>query len=150
MGAPGGHDAPLQDATRSPIVPPVMRLPASPLLRLALSLAILAGSPPRVVLCLGSDGHRAIESVDASCCGGTTRSRGMTSSCARTCTDLPLSLGVGVRDPERGAVTLDRTATVVSGDIAAPPAAWVFTRLGGGAAPPRHLAHHPRSTVLLC
>jgi hypothetical protein len=127
-----------------------MCLPASPLLRLVLSLCILAGSVPRVVLCLGSDGHRAIESLDASCCGGATSSAGMASRCSRTCTDLPLSLGVGVRESERGGLNINRPATPVPGDIATSPAACVLTRLGGGAASPRPLAHHPRSIVLLC
>jgi hypothetical protein len=127
-----------------------MRVPASVLLRLVLSLGIFAaGSAPRVVLCLGSDGHRAIESLDASCCGATTSSAGMATRCARTCKDLPLSLTVGVRDSERGRPNIDRAATAVPGDVATLPAARVFTRLGA-AAPPRRLAHHPRSTILLC
>jgi len=128
-----------------------MRLPASMLLRLVLSLGIfVAGFAPRVVLCLGSDGHRAIESLDAPCCRGATSSTGMDGRCARSCTDLPLCLGIGVRDSGHGGPTIDRPATPVPSDSATSLPARVCTRLGGGAAPPFRLAHHPRSIILLC
>ena len=128
-----------------------MRLPVS-LLRLFLSLGIVAsGLGPRMALCLGSDGHREIESLDASCCRGETGSAGMSEGCARTCTDVPLALAVGIRAPERGGLGTDSPTTVVLTDMSSPPAlAWRCMRLSATAGPSLHLAAHLGSTVLLC
>ena len=136
------------DVTHSPSR---MRVVASPLLRLVLTLGLFAASPvPRLVLCVGTDGHRAIEPWDADCCKRVSDSAGMRERCARTCTDLPLSLGVGLQAGDRGGLTIDRPVSAVPGHSPALLATWTLTPLEGGAAPTPPLAHHPRSTVLLC
>src|SRR5262245_17114758 len=108
-----------------------MRVPAGPLLRLVLSLGIFAaGFTPRLALCLGTDGHRAIESLDASCCQQGAGSAGMSDGCARTCTDVPLSLVVGVRSSERAGLHFDLSTTAIMPAVSPPaPTARMFARL---------------------
>jgi hypothetical protein len=130
-----------------------MRVPIGPLLRLVLSLGIFAaGFTPRLALCLGSDGHRAIESLDASCCRrGVPTSPGMADPCARTCTDLPLSLAVSVCSPERGGLHIDLSATAIPVDISPSmvPTS-ILARRGHTSAPSPGGAQRLRSIVLLC
>lgn len=143
----------LQYAMGSPIVRAVMRVPIGPVLRLVLSLGIFAaGVAPRWALCVGRDGHRAIESLDASCCRrGVPASPGIVDPCARTCTDLPLSLAVGVRSPERGGLHIDLSATAMLVDVAPSTVPRsIFARLANAAARPFGLAQDVRSAVLLC
>src|SRR5262245_1955947 len=128
-----------------------MRVLAGPVLRVVLTLGLFAAGPvPRLVLCIGSDGHRAIEASDADCCKTRPDSAGMRERCARTCTDLPLALGVGLQAGDRQGLTIDRPVSAVPGHRPALLATWTLIRLAGGAAPTPLLAHHPRSTVLLC
>lgn len=130
-----------------------MRIPVGQFLRLVLSLILLGvGSAPRLALCLGSDGHRAIESLDATCCRpGPASSADMTDPCARSCQDLPLSVAVGIRAPERGGLTLELPATVVPGDV---PCATGWTgmssRPSNVSTASSGLAPRVRSTMLLC
>src|SRR5215468_4912300 len=104
-----------------------MRVPVGLLLRLVLSLGIIAaGFPPRLALCLGSDGHRAIELLDAPCCPTGSTSAGMSDRCTRTCTDVPLFVAVGVRSSERSQLNVHLSAAAAPGDIfptTAPPPA---------------------------
>src|SRR5262245_14815061 len=101
-----------------------MRVTTGPLLRLVLSLGIFAaGVTPRLALCLGSDGHRAIEALDASCCQRGASSAGMTDGCARTCTDVPLSPVVGMRSSERAGPRLGLPTTAVLAPVSPPAVA---------------------------
>jgi hypothetical protein len=129
-----------------------MRVPVGFVLRLVLSLGIVAaGFPPRLALCLGSDGHRAVELLDAPCCPPEADSAEMTDRCARTCTDVPLFVAVGVRSSERAHLDVHLSATAVLDDE--PPATALtrlVRRLGDSFAPPPRVAEHLGSTVLLC
>jgi hypothetical protein len=129
-----------------------MRVPVGLLLRLALSLGIVAaGFPPRLALCLGSDGHRAIEVLDAPCCPPGASSAGMIHRCAPTCTDLPLSVTVGVRSSERGHLDVHLSATAVPHDVSPTTAPTrIARRLGDPSASAPPVAEHLGSTVLLC
>ena len=130
-----------------------MRIPVGPLLRLVLSLGIFAaGFTPRLALCLGSDGHRAIESLDASCCQpGGTSSPGMADPCARTCTDLPLSLAVSVFPPERGGLHIDLSTTAIPvGIFPSMVPTSILARLRHTSAPSPGVGQRLRSIVLVC
>ena len=129
-----------------------MRLPVGLLLRLVLSLGIMAaGFPPRLALCLGSDGHRAIEVLDAPCCPLGANTAGVIDRCAPTCTDLPLSVAVGVRSSERGHLNVHLSATAVPGTVSPTTAPTrIVRRLGDPSASAPRVAEHLGSTVLLC
>lgn len=74
----------------------------------------------------------------------------MVDPCARTCTDLPLSLAVGVRSPERGGLHIDLSATAMLVDIvpSTVPTS-IFARLCHASAPSLGGAQRLRSIVLL-
>jgi hypothetical protein len=129
-----------------------MRVPSGLLLRLVLSLGILAaGFPARLALCLGSDGHRAIELLDVPCCPTGSGSPEMTDRCAPSCTDLPLVVTVGVRSSERGHLDVHLSATAVPDDVSPSTASMrIARRLGDPSASAPHVAEHLGSTVLLC
>jgi len=66
-------------------------------LSVALSLAV--GVLPRLALCVGPDGHRAIELINAACCDRTTPSAGpdvqaAPLGCAPECVDTPLTVSL--------------------------------------------------------
>lgn len=129
-----------------------MRIANGLLLRVVLSASMLMGSlGPRLALCLGNDGHRAIESLDAGCCRpGTSGSAGMATPCAPTCKDIPLG-SFGVRAPQRGGLTIGLSATALQGDIARTMRpTWGLAYLTTAPAPSPDLTQHLRSTILRC
>jgi hypothetical protein len=129
-----------------------MRLPVGLLLRLVLSLGVVAAAfPPGLALCIGSDGHRAIELLDAPCCPPGATSAEVADRCARTCTDMPLSVAVGVRSSERGRLNIHLPTTAVPGDMFPATVLMRIVRwLDAPADALPRVAEHLASTVLLC
>ena len=124
---------------------------------LLLMVAVLALVPLQgPVLCVGADGHGAIEPVDAACCQpGRTRpdeeavgDRG--GQCADGCVDTPISLraAVGIGKPGRGASLGRGFASVALADVT-PSSASASIESAGSASSPRHPPRHLRTTVQL-
>jgi hypothetical protein len=61
---------------------------------LAVALVVTTTGLNGRVLCVGGDGHRAIEARDAACCGAKAAGNGpaLDAGCAGECVDTPLSL----------------------------------------------------------
>ena len=60
-------------------------------LSILLSIALVGGGQPTVVLCLGEDKHIAIEAADSECCAESHLSHSGAAYAASTDTDLPLA-----------------------------------------------------------
>jgi hypothetical protein len=119
-----------------------------------LSAVILAtGFVPRLALCLGTDGHRAVERLDASCCGDAGRaSEGLTAApCARDCMDVPLSVVAAFRaSDERGSMVAGQPAAVLPGGVVSPTCLVSrLSRASAGSDTANRCARHLPSTVLL-
>ena len=63
-------------------------------LRWLLTIVVLTGTiAPRLALCIGADGHTAIEPFGADCCSPLhSEHSGVSSSCVPGCSDSPLRL----------------------------------------------------------
>jgi hypothetical protein len=97
---------------------------------------LVAGVGPRLALCVGPSGHRAIEPLGAACC---ERPPAATPSdlCARGCTDVPLASVVATRPSHEAALLAGAGGVHVAST--APPIPRAGTRLipAPGALPPR-------------
>jgi hypothetical protein len=122
----------------------------------SLALSLILGLLPRLALCVGPDGHQAIEAMNASCCDRATHSTGADvrvspDGCAAGCIDTPLTVNLAPgRDRTHAA-----TAPPPSGPAAAVPSvraqqvvAYLHRSTRGAVfqSPPRIL----RTTVDLC
>ena len=117
----------------------------------ALALTVLF--LPRVVFCIGTNGHIAIEPVGAFCChsvGSDTDLLTRDTRCAPGCTDTPLGISLATRTPDRQDLAVP-LAVVAAGTLFHLPGGWchtgAFHRVSIRAiAPPRSL----RTTINLC
>jgi hypothetical protein len=104
---------------------------------------------PRLALCIGENGHRAIELLDAACCTEAPGDAGAVADCDSACTDTPLgvaSLAVRSSDASDHAGIAAPTAVgVFDATSEASSPVVVPTRIAAPR-PPRQL----RTTVRLC
>jgi hypothetical protein len=117
----------------------------------ALALTVLY--LPRVVFCIGTNGHIAIEPIGALCChpvGSDADLLTRDTRCAPECTDTPLGISLATRTPDRQDLVTP-LAVVAAGTLSHLSRGWCHT----GAfhrvsirtiAPPRSL----RTTINLC
>jgi hypothetical protein len=116
----------------------------------ALTLIVLC--LPRVVFCIGTDGHVAIEPDGALCChpaGSDSDLLTRDMGCAPGCTDTPLETSLASRMPDRHDLPAP-PAVAVAGDLSHPPAgchSGAFQRVSTRTiSSPRSL----RTTINLC
>jgi hypothetical protein len=97
---------------------------------------LAAGIGPRLALCVGPSGHRAIEPVGAACCERTPAAA-PSDLCARGCTDVPLASVVATR-PSDGRALVAGAGAIPGASAAAPfPAAGAGVILRARALPGR-------------
>jgi len=120
---------------------------------IALSLAL--GLLPRLALCVGPDGHHALESMNAACCNRVTHSAGPDAQaphdgCAAGCIDTPLTVSLALDRDRTHSVTAPPSAVAAALTfVFAHQITGQFVRPASGVpfhSPPRVL----RTTVHLC
>lgn len=119
-----------------------------------LALVLSLGAFPRGVLCVGTNGHFAIEPAAAGCCHSTSTDENVIGHdegrCAPECTDTPVGFSLASRAPDRSDLApLPGVASV--GPLFEPPGAWfhavsLYQLNLRAIVPPRSL----RTTVNLC
>lgn len=132
-----------------------------PRFRVPLFVALLlsVGSSPEVVLCIGDNGHRALEILNGDCCHPrSAQEHGCASAddhCASECSDLRLAAGAMVATSSgegRSRVAFAQMSAATSATVTPVPARWVPPVGNGwlGVAVGAPVPRERHSTVQLC
>jgi len=121
------------------------------LVMLATALSLSLDVLPDLVLCMGADGHYAIEPVRADCCDHDEAAFATTPArCAERCIDAPLGgTSISARGPEREGMPAPAIAGAAGIMVVSPRRLSRPSQSAPQALPP-HPPRVQRTTVFLC